>query len=80
MQTHSSRCDLLCILGNWSVALGCFNKWHKADVPVEVFHACLDEADMEGAMIDATVVAVHYHGQGAKSDRDVGQLRLAIGI
>ena len=31
-----------------------------------LFEACSDEPDMEYAMVDATIVKVHRHGQGAK--------------
>jgi len=33
---------------------------------VRLFEACSDEPDMEYAMVDATIVKVHRHGQGAK--------------
>ncbi len=38
----------------------------KADVFQRLFEACSDEPDMEYAMVDATIVKVHRHGQGAK--------------
>jgi len=31
-----------------------------------MFEAASDEPDMEYAMVDATIVRVHRHGQGAK--------------
>ena len=34
-----------------------------------LFEACSDEPDMEYAMVDATIVKVHRHGQGAKGGR-----------
>ena len=40
--------------------------WVKADVFIRLFEACSDEPDMEYAMVDATIVKVHRHGQGAK--------------
>ncbi len=33
---------------------------------IRLFEACSDEPDMEYAMVDATIVKVHRHGQGAK--------------
>ena len=43
-----------------------FRDWVKADVWKRLFEAVSDEPDMEYAMIDATIVKVHRHGQGAK--------------
>jgi len=33
---------------------------------VQMFDAVSDDPDMEYAMVDATIVKVHRHGQGAK--------------
>jgi transposase len=38
----------------------------KAGVFKRIFDAVSDEPDMEFAMVDATIVRVHRHGQGAK--------------
>jgi hypothetical protein len=38
----------------------------KADVFKRIFDAVADDPDMEYAMVDATIVKVHRHGQGAK--------------
>jgi hypothetical protein len=38
----------------------------RADVFERLFDAASDEPDMEYAMVDATIVKVHRHGQGAK--------------
>jgi transposase len=38
----------------------------KADVFTRLFEACSDTPDVEYAMVDATIVKVHRHGQGAK--------------
>ena len=43
-----------------------FRDWVKADVFKRLFDAFSDEPDMEYAMVDATIVKVHRHGQGAK--------------
>ena len=37
-----------------------------ADVFRRIFEALSDEPDLEYAMVDATTVEVHRHGQGAK--------------
>jgi len=41
-----------------------FGKWNT--VFQRMFDAVSDEPDMEYAMVDATIVRVHRHGQGAK--------------
>ena len=41
----------------------------KDGVSARMFDAVSDEPDMEYAMIDATIVKVHRHGQGAKGGR-----------
>jgi hypothetical protein len=33
---------------------------------MRLFEACSEQPDMEYAMVDATIVKVHRHGQGAK--------------
>ena len=43
-----------------------FRAWVTADVWKRLFDAVSDEPDMEYAMVDATIVKVHRHGQGAK--------------
>ena len=43
--------------------------WVKADGFKRMFDAVSDELDMEYAMVDATIVRVHRHGQGAKGGR-----------
>jgi transposase len=40
--------------------------WVRADVFKRLFDAVSDDPDMEYAMVDATIVKVHRHGQGAK--------------
>ena len=52
--------------GNWSTAFRRFRDWRAADVFSRIFDALSDEPDMEFAMVDATIVKVHRHGQGAK--------------
>jgi len=38
---------------------------------MRMFEAVSDEPDMERAMVDATIVRVHRHGQGAKGGRKI---------
>ena len=45
---------------------GSKSDWVRADVFQRLFEACSDEPDLEYAMVDATIVKVHRHGQGAK--------------
>jgi transposase len=65
-RTGSPWRDLPPTFGNWSTAYTRFRDWVKADVFKRLFDACSDEPDMEFAMVDATIVKVHRHGQGAK--------------
>ena len=52
--------------GNWNTVFKRYRDWVKADVFKRLFDAASDEPDMEYAMVDATIVKVHRHGQGAK--------------
>ena len=58
--------DLPKEFGNWSMAFRRFSNWRRAELFKRIFDACLDEPDREYAMVDATIVKVHRHGQGAK--------------
>ena len=58
--------DLPETFGNWSTVYTRFRDWVKADVWKRLFDAVSDTPDMEYAMVDATIVKVHRHGQGAK--------------
>jgi len=49
-----------------------FREGVKRDVFYCMFNALSDEPDMEYAMIDATIVKIHRHGQGAKGDSGPG--------
>jgi transposase len=50
----------------WNSVYTRFRDWVKADVWPRLFEAVSEEPDMEYAMVDATIVKVHCHGQGAK--------------
>ncbi len=52
--------------GRWNTVFKRYRDWVKADVFKRLFDAASDEPDMEYAMVDATIVKVHRHGQGAK--------------
>jgi transposase len=43
-----------------------YRDWVKADVFKRLFDASSEDPDLEYAMVDATIVKVHRHGQGAK--------------
>lgn len=54
--------------GRWNTLFKRFGGWVKANVFNRMFDAVPDEPDMEYAMVDATIVHVHRHGQGAKGE------------
>jgi transposase len=66
VRTGSPWRDLPAQFGNWSTAFLRFRDWCEADVFRRIFDALSEEPDMEYAMVDATIVKVHRHGQGAK--------------
>jgi transposase len=66
VRTGSPWRDLPAFFGKWNTVFKRYRDWVEADVFVRLFEACSDEPDMEYAMIDATIVKVHRHGQGAK--------------
>ena len=65
-RTGSPWRDLPSCFGNWNTVFRRYRDWVKADVFKKIFDAVSDEPDMEYAMVDATLVKVHRHGQGAK--------------
>ena len=58
--------DLPPAFGKWNTVFKRYRDWVKADVFRRLFEACSDEPDLEYAIVDATIVKVHRHGQGAK--------------
>jgi transposase len=58
--------DLPDFFGNWNSVFKRYRNWVKADVFKRIFEAVSGDPDMEYAMVDATIVKVHRHGQGAK--------------
>ena len=65
-RTGSPWRDLPAEFGGWNTVFKRYRDWAKADVFKRLFDAASDEPDMEYAMVDATIVKVHRHGQGAK--------------
>ena len=68
-RTGSPWRDLPASFGKRSTVFKRFRDWVKAGVFKRLFDAVSDEPDMEHAMVDATVVRVRRHGQGAKGGR-----------
>ena len=66
VRTGSPWRDLPSCFGKWNTVCKRCRDWVKADVLVGLFEACSDQPDMEYAMVHATIVKVHRHGQGAK--------------
>ncbi len=65
-RTGSPWRDLPPQFGHWNTVFKRYRDWVKADVFKRIFEAVSNDPDMEFAMIDATIVKVHRHGQGAK--------------
>jgi len=65
-RTGSPWRDLPPSFGHWNSTFTRFRDWAKAGVFERLFDAVSDDPDMEYAMVDATIVKVHRHGQGAK--------------
>lgn len=65
-RTGSPWRDLPTSFGKWNSVYVRFRDWRDRDVFQRLFEACSDEPDMEYAMVDATIVKVHRHGQGSK--------------
>lgn len=67
-RTGSPWRDLPPEYGKWNTVFKRFRDWVKADVFQKLLDAVSDQADMEYVMVDATIVRIHRHGQGAKGD------------
>src|ERR1700722_17833053 len=65
-RTGSPWRDLPPLFGPWNTVFKRYRDWVKGDVFKRLFDAVSDQPDMEYAMVDATIVKVHRHGQGAK--------------
>lgn len=65
-RTGSPWRDLPALFGKWNTVFKRYHDWVEADVFQRIFDSVSGDPDMEFAMIDATIVKVHRHGQGAK--------------
>ena len=65
-RTGSPWRDLPASFGAWNTVFKRYRDWVKADVFKRLFDAVSGDPDMEYVMVDATIVKVHRHGQGAK--------------
>ncbi len=65
-RTGSPWRDLPPVFGKWNTVFKRYRDWVKADIFKKIFDAASDDPDMEYVMVDATIVKVHRHGQGAK--------------
>lgn len=65
-RTGSPWRDLPPVFGKWNTVFKRYRDWVKADIFKKIFDAVSDDPDMEYVMVDATIVKVHRHGQGAK--------------
>src|ERR1700692_1706575 len=65
-RTGSPWRDLPPSFGHWNSVFTRFRDWVKADIWKRLFDVVSDDPDMEYTMVDATIVKVHRHGQGAK--------------
>ena len=71
-RTGSPWRDLPPTFGNWNTVFKRYRDWVQAGVFRRIFDAASDDPDMEFAMVDATIVKVHRHAQGAKGDSKPG--------
>ena len=58
--------DLPTLFGKSNTVFKRYSDWVRGGVFKRIFEAVSDDPDMEFAMVDATIVKVHRHGQGAK--------------
>ena len=66
VRTGSPWRDLPPGFGKWNSVYKRFRDWVKAGVFRRMLEAVAADPDLEYAMVDATIVKVHRHGQGAK--------------
>jgi len=73
-RTGSPWRDLPEEFGAWHPVFKRFRHWLKRGVFDRMFAATAEDADLEYAMIDGTIVKVHRHGQGARGGPKVRPL------
>ena len=66
VRTGSPWRDLPEEFGKWNTVFKRFRDWVKAGIWQKLFDAVSGQPDMQYAMVDATIVKVHHHGQGAE--------------
>lgn len=76
-RTGSPGRDLPRELGDWNTVFKRFRDWVKADVFQRLSDAVSEQLDMEYALVDAAIMKLHRHGQGAKGDFGPGYRSLA---
>jgi transposase len=76
MRIGSPWRDLPSAFGHWNTVFKRYREWVRGDVFKRLFDAVSDEPEMEYAMVEATIVKVHRHGQGAKG----GHTRSSISV
>ena len=65
VRTGSPWRDLPEEFGKCNTVFKRFRDWVKADIWQKLLDAVSGQPDMQYAMVDATIVKVHRHGQGA---------------
>ena len=65
-RTGSPWRDLPPLFGKWNTVFKRYRDWVKANVFIRLFDATSEDPDMGYAVVDATIVKVHRHGQGGK--------------
>jgi len=70
-RTGSPWRDLPPEFGHWNSVFKRFRRWIRRGVFDRMFEATAQDADLEYAMVDGTIVKVHRHGQGARGGRKI---------
>ena len=65
-RTGRSWRDLPPVFGKWKTGYVRYRYWGKAGVFQRLFNAVSNDPDMEYAIVDAVIVHLPRHGQGAK--------------
>lgn len=76
-RTGNPRRDRPALFGKWNTVFKRFRDGVRADVFKRMFDTVSDELDMEHAIVDATIVRVHRHGQGEKGNSKQGHRQVS---